>query len=213
MQAQLIQTHSCPGALYDVLQNNTMLYKASVEPSFTRLKAVLQQDGRELYSIYGGDWLYQAQKPGIKDPGKSQNKVCEIRSPHGEAIGRILHEPNVFSTPLYKIELNSQQWTVYMVGKGRQGLKFPIYDANEKQIALMEKDVFVKNNLDRYDLYALDQTGILISTLFGIYYDWKDFRNQGEFRAHKASVSITFSLKKSVKDKYDPSFKARCLGE
>lgn len=211
MRAQLVQTYSGCSAAYQVFHSGELVYEAATTPSPVRLKAVLRQNGRDLYSIYGGDWLYKRNESQVRDQGRRQLHICEVRSPQEEAVGRICYELGGWGRPpLYRVDLGGRRWTVYQVGLGRQGLKFPVYDEGERQIALLEKGVVVKDNLDSYDLFALDQTGILVSTLFGIYYDWKEFSNRGEYACRKTSATLVFTLKKSVKERYDPGFRDTC---
>lgn len=211
MRAQLQQTHSGPGAVYRVMRGGEELYHAVTQPHPLQIRARVLQNGQECFRIAGGDILFRKRHPSLEKAGERRNYVCEIRNAQDEAVGSVCHvlPKGLRDAPYDRIELFGREWIVYQVGLGAQGLKFPVYEGG-RQIALLEKSPLVRNNLDVYELYALEEEGILLATLFGVYYDWKEFARTGEYNSRNASAKVVFTLRKAAKDKYDPSFQERC---
>ena len=211
MRAQLQQTHSGPGAVYRVMRGGEELYHAVTQPHPLQIRACISQNGQARFRLAGGDLLFRKQHPSLEKAGERRNYTCEIRNAQDEAVGSICHvlPKGLRDAPYDRIELFGREWIVYQVGLGSQGLKFPVYE-DGRQIALLEKQPVAFNNLDVYELYALEQEGILLAALFGVYYDWKAFAKTGEYNSRNASATVVLTLRKSVKNKYDPSFKERC---
>lgn len=108
-------------------------------------------------------------------------------------------------------EMNDKTGTyqLYAIGLGKEGNKFPVYK-DDIQIALIEKDCIVYNNLDEYRIYAIDEGISFVTFVFGLYIDVLMYGNRGE--KMKESVQKTYNLttNKELRSKYDPTFIERC---
>lgn len=108
-------------------------------------------------------------------------------------------------------EMNYQNCTyqLYAIGLGKEGNKFPIYK-DDIQIALIEKDCIVYNNLDEYRIYAIDDSSSFITFVFGLYIDVLMYGNRGEKMKESVQKTYNLSTNKELKSKYDPAFIERC---
>jgi len=130
----------------------------------------------------------------------------------GQAVGSIcvrISEGNFLSRfDYYVMELSGREYAMYPVGLGKEGMKYPVYSGNT-QIALLEKDTVVRDHLDIYHVSALDETAGLVSFLFGLYLDMREFANRGEVAYASYEKSVCYTAKKRLREKYDPGFKKR----
>lgn len=104
------------------------------------------------------------------------------------------------------MNLCGRSYCLYQIGLGKEGMKYPIYEG-ESQIALIEKNTTVHNRLDMYCVSALDSNAGLVSFLFCLYLDMKEFSNRGEVSFASVEKTYRYTTKKRLKAKYDPNFK------
>lgn len=211
MFAQLVQTRSGMGAHYEVVQDGQVLCEARAGLPAAAIHIPLTQGGRCVYALHGELWA-DPRVSRTQDGAAQQRESLDILGPDGGRLGRVFYRwtPDLGTHSWYQLELRGRTWDIYEVGLGRKGIKLPVY-LGERQAALLEKDAKVKDNLDRYGLYALDEDAMLVSVLFGLYYDFKRWRSAGELDVKKTQTTFTFSLKRAVRGKYDPKFKETCL--
>ena len=88
-------------------------------------------------------------------------------------------------------------------------MKYPVYEGSV-QIAQIEKDPVVYDNLDAYTLCSLDDFGELAALLTALFLDFHNYRNAGERVRGQKSVQYVYTRSQEVLAKYDPSFRARC---
>lgn len=128
----------------------------------------------------------------------------------GNSVGRIylVRDKGLFKQEYCIVELSGTRCYVYMVGLGKQGDKSPIY-CNESQIAEVDKGCIVHDNLDEYEMYAINENAMTIALLFSVYWDLLRYRNSGEFTYKKVSVRYNYTLDRAYKEKYTPDFVRR----
>lgn len=134
-----------------------------------------------------------------------------ITTAYNETIGCIEKRKQIglFKPPFFTITYHGQTYTIYEVGLGKEGMKYPIYFEG-KQVALIEKEPIVKDNLDEYKLYYIDKSLEIICVILGLFIDIEHYRNLAHIRESKSSFEYTYTLNRKIKDKYDPNFKNRC---
>lgn len=104
-------------------------------------------------------------------------------------------------------EINSKENTilVYVVGMGSEGIKI-VFELDGKTIALIEKDATVVDNLDEYNIYALDK--YFNATVFFVgYYDLLAFSNAGQINTRSKSTKYFVTTNKQLRAKYNEEFK------
>ena len=122
---------------------------------------------------------------------------------NGEALYKIRVQFSVY--PLY-IEICDNKGPLYTVKSTIVG-DAPV---TEQQVAMIHKGTKVRGNLDEYELYALDQKGMLAAVIYAAYLDVLKHRNIGELSKHKVQVKYTVSLSKKTRALLDKSFMDRC---
>lgn len=106
----------------------------------------------------------------------------------------------------YSMSLCGREYSMYKIGLGKAGMKYPIYN-NARQIALLEKDVTVYNNLDTYHATTLDTNVGLVTFLFCLYLDMREFSNRGRIVCNSVEKSYCYTTKRQLKAMYNPNFK------
>lgn len=106
----------------------------------------------------------------------------------------------------YELSMNNRTYDIYAVGMGKDGMKYPVY-LNGRQVALVEKDCLVRNNLDNYTIYAVDESSNWIAWIFCSYLDMISYANRGKVAVKSTKVNYTITTNKELKNKYNPEFK------
>lgn len=163
-----------------------------------------------------GTLLYRLKYKGhgkglIKSPESTYRGFC-IFDQNGESVGQICQRVEM-SKPssaihrnfyYYQLELMGNLFTAYDVGCGKEGLKIPIYDSGDKQIALLEKDPVTYDKQTKYELSALESSSMEIACLFGVY---RDFLTNPRDAVYKSKMTeYDYSKHETLRSKYDPDF-------
>lgn len=128
--------------------------------------------------------------------------------PYGELSGRT-SSGGLFSRFDYDgLCVGNTEYEMFEVGLGKAGIAYPIY-RNGTMVAEIDKSGTVYNNLDCYQVYAVDESALKNTVLLCLYLDARSFANRGEIM--KSSVETLFYLttNKKLKAKYDSSFKEK----
>lgn len=128
-----------------------------------------------------------------------------------EKLGYICGNAVYFSGSMtYTIEWAGRKFTMYDVGLGSQGIKLPIYE-NERQVALVEKQGVVRDMLDSYEVYTVEDELFPMIVLAALYYDRENFSDRGKQAAASTRSTTTFSLNDKQIAKYDEEWVAPFL--
>ncbi len=106
-----------------------------------------------------------------------------------------------------RLTFDGETCLMYLIGMGKEGMKYPIYDADDdRQIALIEKDTVVRGNLDRYRIAAVDERAAFLAYVCGLYLDTIFYAHRGE--VPQKSVQPTYSRPtiRVLTARYDPAF-------
>lgn len=109
-----------------------------------------------------------------------------------------------------ELSLNNEIYYMYCVGMGKEGLKYPIYKGNI-QIALMEKENIVINNLDEYVIYMQDDNYLDVALLIALYVDTRFAANRGVYVSSSVHKTYSLTFNKELKSKYNPEYKNMVL--
>lgn len=208
----IVQTVSGMSAAYEALCDGKKIGTAYVENNITNGGSCAWQFMGTAYDMsYQFDqqvksWLKpKAEKTGIPykitQEGRHVGDIC-IKLSEGGLLSRYEYYSLTFGVDAYQL---------YAVGMGNEGMKYPIY-AGDVQIALIEKDTEVRDHLDVYHAYAVDNQAAMVAFLFGLYLDMREFANRGQVSSASYEKSISITINKALKAKYDPSFKSLVVG-
>lgn len=173
---------------------------------------------------FGGSWefyidealTYKTQYKFREQMGNIGKKIedkkfipFEIYNGYGEQCGLIFQKETggffLSRYPYYEMQLNNLVYTLYAVGMGKEGMKFPIY-REEKQVALIEKSYEVHNNLDQYRSYALTTDDNMAACLLCLYIDSLMYSNRGQVVQSSVQKTYKITTNKELKSKYNPDF-------
>lgn len=209
MICEVIQRKSGFSVLFEINSNNTVIANAYLNNNI----------------VFGGTWDYcengtlkyrlvykpLSQLSNIMKNAKDKVFVSyDIQNEREEVIGSVCQRQiggNIFKRYEYfELKINNVSYQLYAVGMGKEGYKFPIY-IDEEQVALIEKDNTIYNNLDSYKICAIDFSSNEVSCLYSLYIDALMFGNRGEKVLKSASISYNLTTNKVLKSKYNPQFK------
>lgn len=111
---------------------------------------------------------------------------------------------------IYKLMLRDKQYEMYPIGMGKEGTKNPIY-LGDRQIALIEKECVVIDDLHIYKIICTDSAHMLVSLIFSLYMYLICAFRPGEMAIKSVHKSITVTTSKRLKSKYDPKFRERFM--
>lgn len=98
------------------------------------------------------------------------------------------YKKNIFSKYDYiKCFCDQKEYNLYSIGLGEKGV-CSLY-CNEEQIAQIEKDGIVYNDLHNYDIYSIDENSAFIAVLMSCY--------MYVMACYKPGVKVTESVKKN----------------
>lgn len=154
------------------------------------------------------------------EPGRNLGKSVEAReyvpyavAQNGVPCGQICNKQagGFFTRYGYNaMDLFGVGYEMFEVGLGSDGIVWPIY-ANGRQVAQIGKPTTVRDNLDEYEICALDPVSELAAVLLCLYLDARSFARRGQI-AHSSVQSMFYlTTNKTLRSKYDPEFRARAL--
>lgn len=117
-----------------------------------------------------------------------------------------------YSNGTYEMQINGQVYTMCTVGFGSEGIKFPIFEGEFKDIATRGKQIALietpnlAQKLNNYQVTALGEWEGLVAALYGIYVDDVTFSISDSY--YRKTYLDTFNKQNSL---YDPAFKGQIV--
>lgn len=105
----------------------------------------------------------------------------------------------------HQLQANGQYFNMYPIGFGEQGAKCPVY-CGESQIALIEKECVVYNDLHQYHVLSLDESAGLIAYLFCNYMYTLACYEPGVQTKQSCAKYVSVTKNKTLLQKYNPNF-------
>lgn len=105
----------------------------------------------------------------------------------------------------HQMKLNGKIFDLFPIGFGKEGSKSPIYNGDE-QIAQIEKECVVYNDLHKYRIFAVDAFASQIAIFFCIYMYVNAGYKPGEKVVHSEVKVVSTTTNKLLKEKYNPEF-------
>lgn len=106
-----------------------------------------------------------------------------------------------------KLRLFGREYEEFSVSMGKEGKKSPVYFGNH-QIALIEKDSVIYNELNHYHIFAIDEESAKIAVIFALYNYTLGPYNSGEKAVQSVRKTTVITTNKTLKAKYNPNFKS-----
>lgn len=103
------------------------------------------------------------------------------------------------------LQLYGEEYQSYKIGFGKEGVCCPVFLGGQ-QIAQINKSAVVKDNLDEYLIYAVNEMALLPSVMFAIYIDGIYYANRGVYVDDATTINCEYSLNEEVLSHYDPNF-------
>lgn len=103
------------------------------------------------------------------------------------------------------MQLYGEEYQSYKIGFGKEGVCCPVFLGGQ-QIAQINKSAVVKDNLDEYLIYAVNEMALLPSVMFAIYIDGIYYANRGVYVDDATTINCEYSLNEEVLSHYDPNF-------
>lgn len=103
------------------------------------------------------------------------------------------------------MQLYGEEYQSYKIGFGKEGVCCPVFLGGQ-QIAQINKSAVVKDNLDEYLIYAVNEMALLPSVMFAIYIDGIYYTNRGMYVDDATTINCEYSLNEEVLSHYDPNF-------
>lgn len=103
------------------------------------------------------------------------------------------------------MQLYGKEYQSYKIGFGREGVCCPVFLGGQ-QIAQINKSAVVKDNLDEYLIYAVNEMALLPSVMFAIYIDGMYYANRGVYAKDAITIKCEYCLNEDVLSHYDPNF-------
>lgn len=125
-----------------------------------------------------------------------------IYEPNGSVIGTITKLQKSVSTseaPRYAAYLPDCSYMLYPIELGKLGVKMPVFNEADEQIACITRPLKDKKELNRYTIHLFDLHYTMLLTAFITYIDAMEFVDKGA-----ALPSISFA--KSAKERYSYEF-------
>lgn len=144
-------------------------------------------------------------KMGLPSSAYRPYQIYENQSLAGCIYNDTVKESFFSSYSVGKLLLHGNEFTMYFIGFGQDGVKNTVY-CNGRQVAVIEKDSVIYNGLYRYRIFALDEYTAYAALCLCTY--------MYTCGGYKPGVRITESVKKSsvitknktVLSKFDPAF-------
>jgi hypothetical protein len=107
--------------------------------------------------------------------------------------------------------LYGQDYNVYEVGLGKNGVFFTCYKrsndgTDDDQIGIIHKSALVKSREDEYLCFSSNEQCAKLLTLFSMYVDILEFRNDGIAATGVKEYQCTYICNSELKEKFNPEF-------
>lgn len=168
---------------FEIFNNNELVGNVSFEGKLGSIEANF------VGTIFGKDFSLKCENEILTGPNKKFRPYNIIVSDN--IIGEVYqteYKKNIFSKYDYiKCLYNQKEYNLYSIGLGEKGV-CSLY-CNEEQIAEINKDGIIYNDLHNYDIYSIDENSALIAILMSCY--------MYVMACYKPGVKVTESLKKN----------------
>ena len=143
--------------------------------------------------------------------GSQKSHIYSLYDGENDQVGKFYSEQNGMLDIKYIIEYGEHILKCYDIGRGKTRNVF--IRSGDTQIAEIVKPLAVSDNLDKYEIYLLDEYSELetVIAFFAVYWDARQFAHNGEAVAGKKEVRTEYTYDKNSK-LYDKNWIAEHFG-
>lgn len=209
--------------IVDFVQKNKELFSADFEISdsiSSETLGSLHYENDEGFSEFDGEWTGNLFGVTISLSFKTKSTVMSGINNYYRPCSIIvdgiesgyLHQrtakSGLFSSfSFHEMEYNGVSYEMYPIGFGNDGMKNPVY-FGEKQIAQIEKETVVVNDLHNFRIFSTDDFSAMISALFSCYMYTVAFYKHGIKVTNSTEKNYSKTTSKTLLSKYNPNFKS-----
>lgn len=124
------------------------------------------------------------------------------------SVAQIDKKTGLFSRYQYhEIQFEGRAYQLYTVGLGKEGAASCLY-LGQEQIAQIDKEATVRNDLHHFEIFAVDENSAFISALLCCYKYVRGCYRPGEKITESVASYTTVTTNKMLKAMYNPNFKS-----
>lgn len=186
-----------------LIEKNETISQVSLPFPFPKQIEVQYDDER--YSV--AFVILNYSRTHIEEINEPKSAPFVIRTASDEICGALFRksQESMFGYMYYELFFNDQTYTVYVVGRGDEGLKMPVYNSAGKQIALIERATLKKYEV--CELYAIDKTAEKVALFYLLYNELRKLAENRGAEAQQEMQKIPYSLNKELQSYYNEDFK------
>lgn len=192
---------------FDIVKGKAVIGQAHYIPKVLRQGYGIRLNDSKFLLQYMPAADARAYMRGIntKDILRHPFAICENNRRVGEIS--VIHTKTGFLQGYNSIamQLYGEEYQSYKIGFGKEGVCCPVFLCGQ-QIAQINKSAVVKDNLDEYLIYAVNEKALMPSVMFAIYIDGIYYANRGMYVDDATTINCEYSLNEEVLSHYDPNF-------
>ena len=124
------------------------------------------------------------------------------------SVSQMTVKTGLFSSYQYhQLVYNGTSYQLYAMCLGKAGSASSLY-CGQQQLAEINKDATVYNDLHNYEVFALDEHSAFICMLLCCYMYVRGCYRPGEKVTSSVVTSVGITTTKALKEKYNPNFKS-----
>lgn len=178
--------------------------------NYRNKRGMSELSGKWSGTVFQTDILLTLEAQSVASSTKNNvYRPCEIIA-DGKPCGRIFQKnekTGLFQSFSYhQMTFNEETYEIFPIGFGKAGIKNPVIYKG-KQIAQIEKDPIVYDDLHTFKIYSIDDTSAFVSTLFSCYMYTVAFYKHGVKATKAKETNYSKTTNKTLLSKYNPNFK------
>lgn len=203
MICRVIQQRAGSRLEWLVEQDGTALCKAVAPFERGRFNIHVEFANGEKYRMYFN--------PSDKQYGASMTARFSFKLLQDEQLISLVNAPNKMLKGWFKsyqyrvVNFKGTPYYLYEVGFGYKGLYLCIY-REEELIAVVQKDLVVRNFLDTYTIYGLDEKDLPMMMPLLLHYDTMANGDITQMAVSSVKVTTRNTIQPELIAKYDPEF-------
>lgn len=203
---RLIQTKASLEKLYELREGNEIVGKTTIPLSFKRqINSSLANKNYKLQFSFTQDtlnWFNYSKNMRLlpfqiyDETNMLVGSVCERRA------------RRFFGYSYFELIYKGKSYYFYEIGLGKEGLKIPMYNDEDSQVGLIEKDSVFYDNKRTYTIHTLNRHYQMLAYFFSVYFN-NAFYSSNEVVVKSKHVEYSYTFSKELKSKYNPNFLER----
>ncbi|MDF0478919.1 hypothetical protein OL233_01350 [Vagococcus sp. PNs007] len=203
---KLIQTKANLGKIYELREADKVIGRTEIPLTFKRqINSSIANKNYKLQFSYiqeALNWFVHSKNMKLlpfqiyDETNVLVGSVCERRA------------RRFFGYSYFELIYKGESYYFYKIGLGKKGLKILMYNAEDSQVGLIEKDSVFYDNKRTYTIHTLNRHYQMLAYFFSVYFN-NAFYSPNEVVGKSKHVEYEYTFNKELKNKYDPSFLER----